>query len=212
MKLSSVVAGIPKTCRTPRSRSISKRTVLACIPFPLAWETPAPPRRGGGAAGRAGGTLRGLRATAGIGTTSVVAARGRGGGQLVFLRAVQGGVSGFVAASNALVTASIPPDRMGAALGVLQTSLTAGGIIGPLIGGALADLVGYRNVFLITGVACYAAAVIVLRGAHEDAPPAHARTGGPGVLSNLGAFFRTPALRTTGLLLCTTQIAIMSVE
>src|SRR5260370_32467684 len=43
MKLSSVVPGFPKTCRTPRSRSISKRTVLASILFPLAWETAGPP-------------------------------------------------------------------------------------------------------------------------------------------------------------------------
>jgi DHA1 family multidrug resistance protein-like MFS transporter len=166
----------------------------------------------GVAGDRYGRKLMVLRAMAGIGTTSMLSAFVRNVGQLVFLRAIQGGVSGFVAASNALVTASIPADRMGTALGVLQTSLTAGGIIGPLVGGALADLVGYRNVFLITGVACYAAAVIVLRGAHEDARPAHARSGGPGVLANLGTFFRSPALRTTGLLLCTTQIAIMSVE
>ncbi len=107
-------------------------------------------------------------------------------------------MSGFVAAGNALVTASIPPDRMGAALGMLQTSLTAGGIIGPLFGGALADLVGYRNVFLITGATCFGAAVIVLVGAREEVSPARARAVGPGVWANLVYFFQSPALRTTG--------------
>jgi DHA1 family multidrug resistance protein-like MFS transporter len=130
----------------------------------------------------------------------------------MLLRAVQGGVSGFVAAGNALVTAAIPADRMGAALGLLQTSLTAGGIIGPLVGGALADLVGYRNVFLITGGMCWAAAFVVLRFAHEEARPPGAVQGGRGVGDNVLYFLRSPVLRTTGLLLCTSQVAVMSVE
>jgi MFS transporter, DHA1 family, multidrug resistance protein len=153
-----------------------------------------------------------LRAMAGIGATNMLSAFVGNVGQLVVLRALQGGVSGFVAAGNALVTASIPPDRMGAALGMLQTSLTAGGIIGPLFGGALADLVGYRNVFLITGATCFAAAAVVFFGAQEHLSPVRARTAGPGVWANLAFFFETPALRTTGMLLCTTQVAIMSVE
>ena len=153
-----------------------------------------------------------LRAMLGIGVTNMLSALVRHPGELVFLRAAQGGVSGFVAAGNALVTAAIPPDRMGAAMGLLQTSLTAGGIIGPLIGGALADLVGYRNVFLITGTMCWIAAVVVLRGAREEVPARHGRRAGPGVRANLVYFLRTPALRTTGVLLCTSQIAIMSVE
>ena len=153
-----------------------------------------------------------LRAMAGIGATNMLSAAVTHVGQLVVLRAVQGGVSGFVAAGNALVTAAIPPDRLGAALGVLQTSLTAGGIIGPLIGGALGDLVGYRNVFLITGATCFAAAAVVFVGAREEMAPARARAAWPGVWANLGYFFQSPALRTTGVLLCTSQVAVMSVE
>jgi MFS transporter, DHA1 family, multidrug resistance protein len=153
-----------------------------------------------------------LRAMAGLGATNMLSAAVSNVGQLALLRAVQGGVSGFVAAGNALVTAALPPDRMGAALGVLQTSLTAGGIIGPLIGGALGDLVGYRNVFLITGATCFAAAAVVFVGAREEMVPAQARAAGPGVWANLSYFFQSPALRTTGILLCTSQVAVMSVE
>jgi DHA1 family multidrug resistance protein-like MFS transporter len=153
-----------------------------------------------------------LRAMVGIGLTNMLSAFVRHVGELVILRAVQGGVSGFVAASNALVSASIPPDRLGAALGVLQTSLTAGGIVGPLIGGALADLVGYRSVFLITGAMCWVAAVVVLRATREEAPVPRVLRGGPGVRANLAYFLHSPALRTTAVLLCTSQIAIMSIE
>jgi MFS transporter, DHA1 family, multidrug resistance protein len=153
-----------------------------------------------------------LRAMVGIGATNMLSAAVRHVGELVLLRAVQGGVSGFVAASNALVTAAIPSDRIGSALGLLQTSLTAGGIIGPLFGGALGDLVGYRNVFLITGATCFAAAAIVLVGAREQMAPSHLRAAGPGVWANLAYFFQSPALRTTGVLLCASQVAVMSVE
>jgi len=153
-----------------------------------------------------------LRAMFGIGATNMLSAAVRRAPELLVLRAVQGGVSGFVAASNALVTAAIPVDRMGAALGLLATSLTAGGIIGPLAGGALADLVGYRNVFLITGGMCWLAALVVLVFVREEGWAPHADRAGPGVRANLVYFLRSPILRTTGLLLCTTQVAVMSVE
>ncbi len=152
-----------------------------------------------------------LRALAGIGATNILSALVQNVLQLLFLRAVQGGVSGFVAASNALVSERIPPDRLGTAMGVLQTSLTAGGIIGPLIGGALADLVGYRRVFIITGLMCWAAAAVVLRGTRETPRP-HVARAGPGVRANLAYFFGSPTLRTAGLLLCASQVAVMSIE
>jgi MFS family permease len=120
-------------------------------------------------------------------------------------------VSGFVAATNALVSSSIPRDRLGTAMGVLQSSLTAGGIIGPLIGGALADEIGYRWVFVINGLLCWLAAAVVLVATKE---PAAARSAerGPGVRENLAYFLGSPALRTVGLLLCTTNLAVMAVE
>ncbi|HEX4835120.1 MAG TPA: MFS transporter [bacterium] len=152
-----------------------------------------------------------LRALAGIGLTSLLSAFVRYVYQLLVLRVVQGGVSGFVAASNALVSAAIPRDRLGVAMGLLQTSLTAGGVIGPLIGGTLADLVGYRRVFIINGLMCWIAAIVVLLGARE---PVRERVERPGaaVRENLAAFLGSPALRTVGLLLCASQVAVMSIE
>ncbi len=46
----------------------------------------------------------------------------------------------------------VPRDHSGEALGTLQTGSIAGNIIGPLIGGALSDLFGFRPVFLVTGL------------------------------------------------------------
>jgi len=152
-----------------------------------------------------------LRALTGIGVTNMLAAAVGAVWQLLALRMVQGGVSGFVAATNALVSSSIPRDRLGTAMGILQSSLTAGGIIGPLIGGALADEIGFRWVFVINGLMCWVGAAVVLVATKEPAP-ARAAERGPGVRDNLAYFLGSPALRTVGLLLCTSNLAVMAVE
>ncbi|HKX16739.1 MAG TPA: MFS transporter, partial [bacterium] len=152
-----------------------------------------------------------VRALTGIGFTNILAAAVGSVWQLLALRVVQGGVSGFVAATNALVSSSIPRDRLGTAMGVLQSSLTAGGIIGPLIGGALADEIGFRWVFVITGLMCWAGTAVVIV-ATKEAARGPVREGGPGVRDNLTYFLGSPALRTVGLLLCTSNLAVMAVE
>ncbi len=72
--------------------------------------------------------------------------------ELVFVRIFQGIASGFVPASMALVVSSAPPEKMGFCLGVMQTALVIGGIVGPLMGGALSHLFGIRMSFVISGV------------------------------------------------------------
>ncbi len=160
---------------------------------------------------RYGRKLMVIRALGGIGFTNILAALVLNVWQLLVLRAVQGGVSGFVAATNALVSAAMPRDRLGAAMGLLQTSMTAGSVVGPLIGGALADLVGYRYVFLVNGFLCWVGAAVVLRGVRE-APVAEQAIARPGVRENLAYFLASPALRTTGLFLCASQMAVMVIE
>jgi MFS transporter, DHA1 family, multidrug resistance protein len=152
-----------------------------------------------------------LRALTGIGITNMLAATVGAVWQLLLLRMLQGGVSGFVAATNALVSSSIPRERLGTAMGILQSSLTAGAIIGPLIGGALADEIGYRWVFVVNGVLCWAGAAVVLVATREPAG-SRARESGPGVRDNLAFFLRSPVLRTVGLLLCTSNLAVMAIE
>jgi len=70
---------------------------------------------------------------------------------LLLLRMLNGTISGFNPAAVALVSSTTPKERMGFAMGVLQSGVVAGSILGPLIGGVLADWVGYRPIFYITG-------------------------------------------------------------
>lgn len=82
--------------------------------------------------------------------------------QLVALRLMMGIVSGFLAAAIMLVATQTPKDMSGRALGILSTGGVAGTLIGPVFGGLLADLMGFRQVFWMTGLFLVLTFVIVL--------------------------------------------------
>lgn len=86
---------------------------------------------------------------------------------LLILRIVNGTISGFIPAAIALVATNTPKDKTGYAIGVLQASAVAGTICGPLIGGVMADIMGFRAIFLYTGVFVFLATLIVIFFVHE---------------------------------------------
>jgi DHA1 family multidrug resistance protein-like MFS transporter len=87
--------------------------------------------------------------------------------QLVFLRAVQGLVTGVIAAASALVAAVAPRERTGYAMGLLQLGLWSGVSAGPLLGGLLSDLAGFRVTFVVTAILLFASGVCVWVGLEE---------------------------------------------
>ncbi len=91
------------------------------------------------------------RAVIGITVLLVLMAFARTVYDLLFLRIFWGILVGFSPASMALMSNITPKEKLGVTLGILQTSLIAGTIAGPFLGGILADTVGYRNVFLVIG-------------------------------------------------------------
>lgn len=82
--------------------------------------------------------------------------------QLLGLRMLNGIIAGFIPASIALVSTNTPKERAGFALGVLQSGGVAGTILGPAIGGILADLIGFRLVFIVTGSMLFLAGIVAL--------------------------------------------------
>jgi DHA1 family multidrug resistance protein-like MFS transporter len=71
---------------------------------------------------------------------------------VVLLRALQGGTSGTVAAATALVASGTPRNRVGWAMGILTSSIAAGGAVGPVVGGILASTLSVRAIFYVGGV------------------------------------------------------------
>ena len=88
--------------------------------------------------------------------------------QLTALRFLTGMVSGVFATSLALVASGTPKERMGFATGVLQSAMFLGFTLGPLFGGIVAELVGFRVSFLVTGSLLAVSGTVVLLFVHED--------------------------------------------
>ncbi|ULO05729.1 MFS transporter [Paenibacillus sp. 19GGS1-52] len=82
--------------------------------------------------------------------------------QLLLLRLLNGTIAGFNPASIALVSATTPKKNMGFAMGLMQSGSVAGTILGPLIGGGLADWIGFRPIFYVVGALLFVASLLAL--------------------------------------------------
>lgn len=90
---------------------------------------------------------------------------------VVLIRLIQGLVSGFYSASITLIASESPIERTGWALGLLASANLAGSLIGPLVGGYIADTVGIRNDFIIVGILMALAGVLATAFIHENYVP-----------------------------------------
>lgn len=132
--------------------------------------------------------------------------------QLVILRAIQGLITGSVAASSALIAAEAPRTRTGYALGLLQTGLGIGIALGPLIGGAVADAFGYSAAFYITAVLLLIAGIMVLFGVEETYVPTTSPTIDlRGFFTDWRHIFQSPGVTTTYAMDMITQLARMMI-
>ncbi len=89
--------------------------------------------------------------------------------QLVGARALMGAFGGFSSAATALVAAKVPSSSLGFALGWMATAQMTGIMIGPIIGGAIADVTqNYRAVFFWSAAGVALAAVVTALFVKED--------------------------------------------
>lgn len=105
----------------------------------------------GNLADRYGRKIMLLRSGFGMSIVILLMGFATGPWQLLALRALNGVVAGFGSAAQSLMSASAPKERMGFAMGTLQSGAVAGTILGPLFGGLLAEWIGYRPIFYVTG-------------------------------------------------------------
>ena len=106
----------------------------------------------GSLADRKGRKLMLLRAAFGMGVVILLQAFVTEAWQLLLLRALMGLTSGYIPNAMALVAAQVPRERSGWALSCVSTGQIGGVILGPMLGGLLADWVGLRAVFIVTAV------------------------------------------------------------
>lgn len=82
--------------------------------------------------------------------------------QLLMVRALVGFANGFYPAAMTMVSLSVDEKQVGRALGIFQTGLILGNVVGPFLGGAVESVVGMRPVFYISGIAVFIATLAVL--------------------------------------------------
>jgi DHA1 family multidrug resistance protein-like MFS transporter len=82
--------------------------------------------------------------------------------QLVGFRLLQGTISGFNSGAITLIATQTCKEQAGWALGTLSTGVVCGTLLGPLIGGYLVGVVGFRSVFLVMGMLLLVAFILTL--------------------------------------------------
>jgi len=82
--------------------------------------------------------------------------------QLIALRFLMGAFAGTMGAAAALVAATTPREKVGRALGTLQTAAFSSNMLGPVLGGFVAANLGIRESFLFCAILYGLAVVLVV--------------------------------------------------
>jgi DHA1 family multidrug resistance protein-like MFS transporter len=146
-----------------------------------------------------------LRAYAGAMVTITLQAAVQDVWQLLALRALQGAFVGTIPAATALIAGGTPARRMAYALGLVQMAVFTSQTVGPVVGGILASLVGFRMTFALGGLMYIVSFVLCFVFVKEDfqRPAPGARES---YVANLRNVLRVPAM----LLLITVMFLVSS--
>ncbi|AIR65935.1 multidrug efflux MFS transporter MdtG [Cedecea neteri] len=125
----------------------------------------------GGLADRKGRKLMLLRSALGMSVVMLLMGLAQNIWQFLALRALLGLLGGFVPNANALIATQIPRHKSGWALGTLSTGAVSGALLGPLMGGLMADSYGLRSVFFITSLVLFICFVMTLFFIRESFTP-----------------------------------------
>ncbi|PZE20990.1 MFS transporter [Paenibacillus xerothermodurans] len=129
----------------------------------------------GGLADRYGRKVMLLRSGFGMAVVMTLMGFAASPSHLLMLRVLNGVISGFMPAAVALLSTTTPRDKIGFAMGTLQSGGVAGSILGPFIGGLLAEWIGFRPIFYITGGLLFCASLVALFLVKENFDPAMAK-------------------------------------
>ncbi|HEM4990703.1 TPA: multidrug efflux MFS transporter [Streptococcus suis] len=90
---------------------------------------------------------------------------------LLALRVLNGVFTGYIPNATALIASQVPKDKTGYALGTLSTGAVAGNLIGPTLGGILAEMFGVHTVFLLVGLLYAIVVLLTIFYIREDFVP-----------------------------------------
>lgn len=114
--------------------------------------------------------------------------------ELLILRMIQGMSGGFVAVGMSLVMNVTPKKQLTWAMGVFQASMVMGVMFGPLVGGMIADTLGYRMPFVIFCALSFLCLVAVCLMVPKQIGLEQARKKEP-FMKQLSYFMENPVVR-----------------
>jgi len=161
---------------------------------------------------RYGRKLMVIRAIFGLAISQALIGLSQNVEMLFFFRMLQGVMSGFIAAALALVSVNTPREKAGYAIGLLQTATASGNIIGPLIGGSLADAFGYRPLFFLVAVICSVAGVLIIKMVKEDPATMVRKSEQHSLFSNYRYAYESTQIRVALTTILFAQAAVMMVQ
>jgi DHA1 family multidrug resistance protein-like MFS transporter len=127
-------------------------------------------------------------------------------------RALMGVFAGFSSTAIALVASQVPESRLGYSLGWLSTGQLVGSLVGPIIGGGLADLTNsYRIPFYLTSATILVSLGFVWFGVHEEFTRP-TKSGGRSLTAGLVALIRSPTLLALFFVLLMAQFGVRTVQ
>jgi DHA1 family multidrug resistance protein-like MFS transporter len=128
--------------------------------------------------------------------------------QLVAFRMLLGTVAGTLPTVMALGASMAPRDKGPFVVGIIQSASFLGFTIGPVIGGQLADQVGYRPSFFITGSMAALCGLLVVFFVREEfqKPERQGRLGPHLFVENIRLMFQSRALASGLLIMLLAQL------
>jgi MFS transporter, DHA1 family, multidrug resistance protein len=154
-----------------------------------------------------------LRSSAAIGFFTVLMGLSANVWQFCAARTLMGIFAGFSSAAIALVASQVPEGRLGYSLGWLSTGQLVGSLVGPIVGGALADLTGsYRIPFYLTSATIFVSLALVWFLVHEEFTRPQKGGSGRSVAAGLIALIRSPALLALFFVLLMAQFGVRTVQ
>ncbi len=128
--------------------------------------------------------------------------------QLTLMRVFQGFAAGLWPMDRAIMTLYALPQKIGLCLGIMQGVLTAGGVIGPLLGGILATCFGMRISFFLAAAGLFINCLVFIFVIKEPPDPSHKTAAEKAAAAKKRpSLWRIPLIRT--MLLCSTLVQMV---
>jgi len=167
----------------------------------------------GRVADRHGRKLMLLRSSLAIGGFTILMGLSANVWQFFGARMLMGIFAGFSSSAIALVASQVPESRLGYSLGWLSTGQLVGSLVGPIMGGGLADLTGsYRIPFYLTSLTIFGALGFVWFCVHEEFTRPTKANSGRSITAGLVALIRSPTLLALFFVLLMAQFGVRTVQ